>query len=169
MRDPLSWSIPLGRLFGITIKVHWLYPVVALGFILRVYYQKSDTGANLWPDGAWIDVCILTALAFVSVLLHEFGHCFAARWVDGDAQEILIWPLGGLASVDVPHTPRAHFLSAAAGPAVNLTLCLLAALLLLVVSEHALQPAWNFLSFILRSHLDGNVALTTWAGVEERF
>ncbi len=41
---------------------------------------------------------MLAGLLFVSVLLHEFGHCFAARWVDGDATEIMIWPLGGLAS-----------------------------------------------------------------------
>jgi Zn-dependent protease len=44
--------------------------------------------------------------------------------VDGDAHEILLWPLGGLAAVDVPHTPRAHFLTALAGPLVNLFLCL---------------------------------------------
>ena len=57
---------------------------------------------------------------FISVLLHEFGHCFAARWVDGDATEIMMWPLGGLANVDLPHRAAPHFITAAAGPAVNL-------------------------------------------------
>ena len=29
---------------------------------------------------------------------------------------VLLWPLGGLAYVDVPHTPRANFITTAAGP-----------------------------------------------------
>ena len=52
--------------------------------------------------------CSPVLLLFGIILLHEFGHCFGARYVDGDAKEILIWPLGGLAYVDVPHTPRAQ-------------------------------------------------------------
>src|SRR5205085_318874 len=71
---------------------------------------------------------------FVSVLLHEFGHCFGARLVDGEANEVLLWPLGGLANCDVPHTPRANFITAAAGPLVNLLLCVLAGGVLLLFS-----------------------------------
>src|SRR5262249_59273335 len=115
MRDPLTWSIPLVRLFGITIRVHVLFPVVALGFILRLGFKAEDLG--------W-DAATVMGLLFVAVLLHEFGHCFGARLVDGDAHEILLWPLGGLAGVDVPHTPRANFLTTAAGPLVNLILCI---------------------------------------------
>ena len=61
-------------------------------------------------------------LLFLSVLLHEFGHSFAARAVEGDSHEIMLWPLGGLASCDIPQTPRAHLITAAAGPFVNLLL-----------------------------------------------
>src|SRR5262245_1501825 len=129
MRDPFLWSIPLGRLFGITVRVHILFPIVILGLMLRAAVQK-DAGGAPPVEGAWIDVGTVSLLLLVSVLLHEFGHCFAARRVGGDAHEVLIWPLGGLANVDVPHTARANFLTAAAGPAVNLVLCLLFALLL---------------------------------------
>jgi Zn-dependent protease len=124
MRDPLTWSFPLGRLFGINIRVHLFFPLVAIGLVLRVAFQK-----DVLPL-LWLEACVLMALLFVSVLLHEFGHCFGARAVDGDATEVLLWPLGGLASAEVPHTPRAHFLTAAAGPAVNLVLCLGLCLLL---------------------------------------
>ena len=68
----------------------------------------------------------MCGLLFLSILLHEFGHCFAARSVDGDATEMLLWPLGGLAYCDVPHTPRANLITALGGPAVNLALCVLA-------------------------------------------
>jgi Zn-dependent protease len=62
-------------------------------------------------------------MLFVVVLLHEFGHCFAARRVDGEAEEILMWPLGGLAYVSVPHTPKANFVATAGGPLVNVIIC----------------------------------------------
>src|SRR5947209_13355780 len=109
MRDPFAWSFPLGRLFGITIRIHVLFPVVAGGLLLRAYCKGV-------PETQWIDYALVLSFLFFSVLLHEFGHCFAARFVQGDASEVLLWPLGGLANCDVPHTPRANFIVAVAGP-----------------------------------------------------
>jgi Zn-dependent protease len=137
MRDPLSWSLPIGRLFGITVRVHLLFPFVAAGLILRVALTKGS------PPDAWIDAAIVMALLFVSVVLHEFGHCFGARLVGGDAQDILIWPLGGLANCEVPQTPRANLLTAAAGPFVNLVLCIVCGVLLYFGHAPGIQPIWN--------------------------
>jgi Zn-dependent protease len=140
MRDPLSWSLPIGRLFGITIRVHLLFPFVAAGLILRVALQTKPP----MPEQAWIDAAIVMALLFVSVVLHEFGHCFAARSVGGDAQDILIWPLGGLANCEVPQNPRAHLITAAGGPFINLVLCVVCGLLLyFACGSPGLQPIWN--------------------------
>jgi stage IV sporulation protein FB len=174
MHDPAgTWAIPLGRLFGVRIRVHWLFPFVALGLILRVYFAKiPGTDRPAFPRDAWVDEAILAAILFVTVLLHEFGHCFGARWVGGEANDILMWPLGGLASVDVPHRPKAHFLTTAAGPFVNLLICVACALLLLVVwDKGALQPPWNPLpgGFPFRGNnpMPENeqlVQLRTWAG-----
>lgn len=134
MTDPLRWSLPLGRVFGITVRVHILFPVVALGLILRVGSQEGHY---------WNEAFLMMVLLFFSVLLHEFGHCFGARLVEGDAHEILLWPLGGLAYVEVPHTPRANFLTAAAGPAVNLLLCLTCALALASIAVRPpFSPFW---------------------------
>ena len=63
-------------------------------------------------------------ILFASVLLHEFGHCFAARSVGGSANDILLWPLGGLAYAAPPERPLATFITVAAGPLVNLLLCI---------------------------------------------
>ena len=127
MQEPFAWttlSLPMGRVFGITIRIHWLFPFVALGVILRAfYYTPSGLDPTLLEkyyrenEGAWIDASIFMLILFGSVLLHEFGHCFAARMTGGDAHEVLLWPLGGLASVDLPARPRAHLLTAGAGPA----------------------------------------------------
>ncbi|HZV07079.1 MAG TPA: site-2 protease family protein [Gemmataceae bacterium] len=163
MRDPFFWSIPLGRIFGITVRVHLLFPIVALGLILR-YALKNNPP---YIEGTWIDGVMLMALLFVSVLLHEFGHCFAARWVDGDATEILMWPLGGLAYVDVPHEPRAHFITAAAGPLVNILLAGLCAFLLAFACDSSYQPPWNPLAFPFRIDASGLIKLWTWSNQEE--
>jgi Zn-dependent protease len=165
MRDPFFWSIPLGRVFGITVRVHLLFVVVTVGLILR-YALK--TTPQPYPPGTWIDGIQLAGLLFVSVLLHEFGHCFAARWVDGDATEIMIWPLGGLATVDLPQQPRAHFITAAAGPVVNLLLAGLCVLLLAFTIEPSYQPPWNPLTYILRLDTAGGIDLVTWGGQIER-
>src|SRR5207244_2083241 len=109
---------------------------------------------------------------FVAILLHELGHCFAARWMEGEANEVLLWPLGGLARVDVPHTPRANFITAAAGPAVNLGLCVLCTLALaFLFADKHYSPAWNPLawlrpepgiSFPWRHNTAGDVMLYRW-------
>ncbi|MGL6075844.1 MAG: site-2 protease family protein [Fimbriiglobus sp.] len=109
MRDPVSWSIPIFSAFGIPVKVHITYFVFTLGLFVR---QLS------LPGGAEkaLAIFLLTIVAlFVVVLLHEFGHCFAARLMDGDAKEIVIWPLGGLANVEFPYEWRPHTIVAAGG------------------------------------------------------
>jgi Zn-dependent protease len=106
-------------MFGITIRLHILFPIFVLIVWLKV---ATDQKA---PAGIGLEMLIILALLFVSVLLHEFGHCFGARLVDGEANEVLLWPLGGLANCEVPHTPRANFITAAAGPLTNLLLCVL--------------------------------------------
>src|SRR5205823_12942939 len=102
MRDPFAWSIPFGRMFGITIRIHILFPFVAVALILRAAFEKVP-GTELTIPGAWVDATLVMTILFLSVLLHEFGHCFAARSVNGDANEVLLWPLGGLARCEVPH------------------------------------------------------------------
>jgi Zn-dependent protease len=117
MRDPMNWALPLFRAFGIPVKVHIFFFVVTVGLCLR--------HIHVLPQVWWVDIVLLDVVAlFGIILLHEFGHCFGARHVGGEAHEILIWPLGGLATNDIPHTPRALFVTVAAGPGVNVLICL---------------------------------------------
>ena len=112
MRDPMRWALTVFRAFGIPVRVHLFFFIITLGLCIR----QISVMPHVW----WVDVVLVSVVAlFFVVLLHEFGHCFGARYVDGEAKEVLIWPLGGLAYVDVPHTPRANFITTAAGPAVN--------------------------------------------------
>lgn len=161
MRDLLSWSFPIGQLFGILVRVHWILPVFVLGVIGRAWLGKG------WPEGAWQDASMLMALMFLSILLHEFGHCFAARYMDGEADEVLLWPLGGLAFCrSLPHTPSAHFVTALGGPLVNLGLCLVSGMALGLVLDYVppFNPFWEWWRF-KDNAID--VHLSTW-GIEQK-
>src|SRR6266481_4888861 len=59
---------------------------------------------------------------FCIILMHEFGHALACRQVGGKADQIVLWPLGGVAYVDPPQRPGATLWSIAAGPLVNVAL-----------------------------------------------
>lgn len=151
MRDPLTWSFPIGRFFGITVRVHLLFLFFAIGMVARGMAK-----------GYAAEALLMQVLLFVSVLLHEFGHCFAARQVDGDASEILMWPLGGLAYVDVPQTARANFITTAGGPAVNLLLCAVAGGALAGSGLLApMNPFWETIKFTKEGI--GADALYSWS------
>ncbi len=109
--NPMSWSLPLARIARIMIRVHLLFLVFILVMLIRSVLPEA--GMTLTPM-----VSLLSAL-FLLVLLHEFGHCFACRAVGGSANEILLWPLGGLAYCQPRHRWKDHLITAAGGPLVN--------------------------------------------------
>lgn len=135
--NPLDWAIRLYRAWGITVKIHILF-IVMIAAQLILTAPKDAIG--FWH------MAIGMATLFLIVLLHEYGHCFACRWVKGTADQILMWPLGGLASCQPPPTWRANFITTAGGPMVNVALVpiLGAALALVGVPFEAL---WNFNPF----------------------
>lgn len=111
--NPMGWALPLFRVAGIRVRVHLLFIVYALGVVLfSIARDTMGVGYTL----------LEMAILFVLVLMHEFGHCFAARLVGGEADDILMWPLGGLATTSPPDTWRAHLIVTLGGPAVNVLL-----------------------------------------------
>jgi Zn-dependent protease len=86
---------------------------------------------------------------FVIVLMHEFGHALACRFVGGQANQIVLWPLGGVAYVAPPLRPGAVLWSIAAGPLVNVVLFpLLTIAMLLSRSADWIDTAPNVYFFI---------------------
>lgn len=49
---------------------------------------------------------LLGPVLLLTVLVHELGHCLAARQVGGSATGILLWPLGGLAYIGHAAGPK---------------------------------------------------------------
>ncbi len=129
----LNGAFRVGRLFEIDIHVHFLF---VLWIVFRLF-TAAQGGIN------WVDELLFLVLLFGIVLLHEFGHCFGARSVGGDAANILMWPLGGLAYAHAPMRPWPQFVTVAAGPAVNVVLCLLSAAVILAISGGRILPPIN--------------------------
>jgi Zn-dependent protease len=105
-------SFRLFRLFGIDVFLHWSWFFVAL--------YEIQGRANHYSSINWNVLEYLTL--FLIVLTHEFGHSLACRQVGGQANQIVLWPLGGVAYVSPPQRPGAMLWSIAAGPLVNVAL-----------------------------------------------
>jgi Zn-dependent protease len=105
-------AIKLFRFSGITVFLHWSWFLIAA-------YEISDR-AKSYSSPAW---SVLEYLAlFLIVTMHEFGHALACRQVGGTSNQIVLWPLGGVAYVNPPPRPGATLWSLAAGPLVNVGL-----------------------------------------------
>jgi len=105
-------SIRLFRFNGIDLFLHWSWFLVA---VIEINGRTKSYSSLIWN--------VLEYLAlFLIVMLHEFGHALACRQVGGTANQIVLWPLGGVAFVDPPPRPGATLWSIAAGPLVNVAL-----------------------------------------------
>lgn len=62
--------------------------------------------------------------------------------MNGDADEILMWPLGGLAMTNPPHRPWPSLFSTMMGPAVNLAICIITGLTLAILNHSAGAIPW---------------------------
>src|SRR6202035_4695164 len=97
---------------GIDVFLHWSWSLVAA---YEIQTRKGSYSSITWN--------VLEYLAlFLIVMIHEFGHALACRQVGGRADQIVLWPLGGVAYVDPPPRPGATLWSIAAGPLVNVVL-----------------------------------------------
>jgi Zn-dependent protease len=132
-------SIHLFRCLGIDVYLHWLW------FLAPVYFISMNAG--LYSSYLWSGLeCVAL---FGIVLLHEFGHSLACRSVGGRANQIVLWPLGGVAYVDPPQRPGATLWSLAAGPLVNVLLFPIFSVLLVAVGAlHARSTMPNFYQFV---------------------
>ena len=101
-------TVPVFSIFGTQVRVHFtiffLFPVL--------FFHK--------------ELIIPISLLFSSIVLHEFGHVLVARFYKIYTPFVILLPIGGLAMI---RSDKKEFLITIAGPAVNLGLFLLFALL----------------------------------------
>lgn len=131
--NPMTWALPLYRAWGIAVRIHIFFVVfIVLEVVRSISHEHIGAGETL----------VLMGTLFGIVLLHEYGHCIACRRVGGEADEILLWPLGGLASCSPPNTWTAHFWTTAGGPLVNVALFPVFAAAVLLMTGGSLGAVW---------------------------
>lgn len=112
MANTRQGAFRLFRFAGIDVFVHWTWLLVAW---FELANRPNNYQVPLWNVLEYLSV-------FVIVTLHEFGHALACRQVGGVADQIMLWPLGGVAFVQPPPRPGALLWSIVAGPLVNVVL-----------------------------------------------
>jgi Zn-dependent protease/CBS domain-containing protein len=111
----MGWSPALGKVAGVTVRMH-------LTFLLLVAWVAASRWSAGGPAAA-LDGAAFVLLVFLCVLLHEFGHVFAARLYGIRTADVTLLPIGGLARMErLPERPGAEILVALAGPAVNVVI-----------------------------------------------
>lgn len=108
-----SWSLPVGKFFGIQVYVHWTFWILIVWIFLM--HARVDDGLSEAIRG----VLFILAL-FGCVVLHEFGHALTAKRFGVVTRDITLYPIGGISSFEsMPEKPAHEFLISIAGPLVN--------------------------------------------------
>ena len=118
-----SWSISVGRLFGVDVRLHLTFLILPM-FVFWTDYAANQQNASGPRDLA------LVGIILACVAAHECGHMFAARRFGLTPKAVILLPLTGVALYDesrVEKHPAANwwkreFRLALVGPLVNLAL-----------------------------------------------
>jgi Zn-dependent protease len=109
------WSFSLWRVCGIQIELHLTF-LLFLVYAAALGFHANGVSGMIWS-------LAIVVGGFTSVVLHEFGHAFAARAYGIPTKRILLLPIGGIAQLgEIPREPRRELLVTLAGPAVNFVL-----------------------------------------------
>ena len=94
-----SWSIPVGRLFGVDVRLHLTFFVLPM-FIFWTDYAAHQDNANGPRDLAIVGIILLC------VAIHECGHMLAARRFGLIPKAVILLPLTGVALYDESRTEK---------------------------------------------------------------
>jgi len=124
-----SWSIPVGRLFGVDVRIHLTFFLLPM-FVFWTDYAAHQGNANGTHDMA------LVAIILACVGAHECGHMLAARRFGLIPKAVILLPLTGVVLYEESKTEKPQPAAllwtreirlALVGPLVNLALAVLAA------------------------------------------
>lgn len=146
----MQMTYKVGTLFGIQVRLHIALVIIfALGAIQ--WYPKHGVAGALFG-------MLLVGILLACILLHEFGHSLVAKHFKIPVRDIMLWPLGGIATLEKkPANPRQGLLISIAGPAVNVVLSIIFFAIMSVVLQTSdlkalsdnLTPSWQSLLVIL--------------------
>jgi Zn-dependent protease/CBS domain-containing protein len=113
----MGWSLPIVRIAGIQLRIHITFLLLIVWLAFGYYAQGGSAVAA--------SRVIFILLLFLCVVLHEFGHAFAAKAFGINTPDITLLPIGGVARLErMPEEPVQELIIAVAGPLVNVVIAL---------------------------------------------
>jgi stage IV sporulation protein FB len=148
----MRWALRLGRIAGTEVRIHLTF------FLLLAWLAVADYQAGGLREA--LHWTVFTCLVFFCVLLHEFGHAFAARRYGIRTPDITLFPFGGVARIErMPEKPGEEIVIALAGPAVNVVIAAALWLALTVFGTRGQDGMVNLGGSLVQQLLAVNVIL----------
>ena len=111
----MRWSFNLGKIFGISFRVH-------ITFLLLLFFVFVSGLSQKGPSQAATGVLFICAV-FVCVLIHELGHSLIARRFGAEVKSITLLPIGGVATIEEGlEKPSQEIVISIIGPFINLAI-----------------------------------------------
>ncbi|MFM1935576.1 MAG: hypothetical protein RI990_535 [Planctomycetota bacterium] len=114
--NPLAWSVPLGTLTAVPLRLHFSFLVYAVLVLLRAA-GGTATGAALHGVGT---VAMALGALLLVIALREWVRAMVVRASGGSVDEVMLWPLGSVQGIEPAPGWLAALAAAAVGPAVSL-------------------------------------------------
>ena len=119
-----SGGIPIGRPFGIEVKLHWTWFIIFfwITWVLADSYFPSVEDYEDWSTATyWVIGLVTSILFFASVLAHEMAHSLVAKAAGLKVSAISLFIFGGVSQLtEEPKSPGQEFRLAVAGPGTSL-------------------------------------------------
>jgi Zn-dependent protease/CBS domain-containing protein len=141
-----SWSISVGRLFGVDVRLHLTFFILPM-FIFWTDYALHQSSASGPRDLALVGIILLCVAA------HECGHMLAARRLGLVPKAVILLPLTGVALYDETRAEKAsttlawkrEVRLALVGPLVNIVLAGFAVAVIAAAGRGIDLWSWPFL------------------------
>jgi len=127
----MKWSLQIGSIRGIPIKLHLTFLVILL-FVIWIFAVHDFPimgitigfgGMNISTGLKYLLGTIASLLFFSTLLFHELSHSFVAQSYGVHIRSITLFIIGGVAQMEeIPREPRMEAKISAAGPALSLSI-----------------------------------------------
>ncbi len=124
-RPHRAWSVYLLKVSGIPIYLHVTFLVMIAFFAMADFYRGDRLLGSV--------MFIITI--FASIALHELGHALMARRFGIKTDDIVLYPIGGIARLKSMGEGFQEFWISIAGPAVNVVIASLIFVFLLLTKK----------------------------------
>lgn len=118
----MGGTIRLARIFGFDINIHWSW--IFIFFLITATFSSSVL-EHFYPDWPaarrWVVAGFISAVFFLSILLHEMSHALVARRYGITVSSITLFLFGGVSNLGHdPENARQEFWIAVVGPITSI-------------------------------------------------